>query len=208
MNSKDFGKKVAVLRKEKGLTQSELAQKLNVSNKAVSRWETGEGFPEITILPSLAKELGVTVDDLLNDFEADEPNIVEEVHNTSQAYTKKVRNEIPFEKPYWKSLTVFNKIGTITLGLNIGAVLIYLLFVILSIIFDGLPALFFIPVIIYGFAAIAGKFGLIVTIIGLLAGLFELYDKQTKVSIAITLMLLIATYVLPLIVVSSSMFVV
>ncbi len=57
MNSKDFGKRVAALRKEKGLTQSELAEKLNISNKAISRWETGEGYPEITILPSLAVSL-------------------------------------------------------------------------------------------------------------------------------------------------------
>ena len=41
MNAKKFGEKIAALRKEKGLTQLQLAEKLNVSNKTISRWETG-----------------------------------------------------------------------------------------------------------------------------------------------------------------------
>ena len=47
MNTKQFGEQVAALRKARGLTQAQLAEKLNISNKAVSRWETGEGYPEI-----------------------------------------------------------------------------------------------------------------------------------------------------------------
>lgn len=51
-------------RKEKGFTQKQLGDKLSVSNKTVSKWETGEGFPDITILPALAEALNITVDDL------------------------------------------------------------------------------------------------------------------------------------------------
>ena len=67
MNSKIFGERVSALRKEQGITQSQLAEKLNVSNKTISRWETGEGYPEITLLKPLATALGVTVDALLGE---------------------------------------------------------------------------------------------------------------------------------------------
>lgn len=72
MNSKIFGEKIAALRKAKGLTQARLAEILNVSNKTISRWETGEGYPEITLLAPLAKALGVSVDQLLSDEESGE----------------------------------------------------------------------------------------------------------------------------------------
>lgn len=69
MNTKQFGERVAALRKKYGMTQSQLAEQLNVSNKTISRWETGDGYPEITLLAPLAKALGVSVDYLL----AEEP---------------------------------------------------------------------------------------------------------------------------------------
>lgn len=69
MNKTSFGNKISELRKKQGFNQSELAEKLNVTNKAVSRWETGEGYPEITLLVPLANALGTTVDDLLGNEE-------------------------------------------------------------------------------------------------------------------------------------------
>ena len=65
MDAKVLGTTIARLRKKNGLTQSELAEKLNISNKAVSRWENGLGFPEVTQFPALASILGVTVDYLM-----------------------------------------------------------------------------------------------------------------------------------------------
>ena len=65
MNPVDFGKKITMLRKKQGLTQSELAQRLNVSDKAVSKWERGGGFPEITQLPALSDIFSVSVDYLM-----------------------------------------------------------------------------------------------------------------------------------------------
>ena len=62
----DFGEFLYTLRKEKGLTQSQLASLLGVTNKAVSKWETGEAMPETSLLLPLSKILGVTVDELLN----------------------------------------------------------------------------------------------------------------------------------------------
>ena len=54
------------LREEKKLTQEELAAKLYVSSKAVSKWETGQGFPDISLLEPLAKALGLSVIELLS----------------------------------------------------------------------------------------------------------------------------------------------
>ena len=59
------GKLIATLRLEKGLSQSELGLKLGVTNKAVSRWETGRGYPDTALLLPLAAILEITVDELL-----------------------------------------------------------------------------------------------------------------------------------------------
>ncbi|MBE6950942.1 MAG: helix-turn-helix transcriptional regulator [Ruminococcaceae bacterium] len=60
-----IGKRIALLRKEKGLTQEELAQHMGVSPQAVSKWENDQTCPDISALPKLARLLGVTVDELL-----------------------------------------------------------------------------------------------------------------------------------------------
>ena len=60
-----IGKRIALLRKEKGLTQEELAQHMGVSGQAVSKWENDQTCPDISALPKLARLLGVTVDELL-----------------------------------------------------------------------------------------------------------------------------------------------
>lgn len=66
MDNKKTGNFISAMRKSLRLTQQDLAEKLGVTNKAVSKWETGEGYPEITIVPALAEILGVTADELLN----------------------------------------------------------------------------------------------------------------------------------------------
>ena len=65
MDSKSIGKTIASLRKKSGMTQSELAERLNVSNKAVSKWENGQGYPDISLFPSLAALFGVSIDYLM-----------------------------------------------------------------------------------------------------------------------------------------------
>ncbi len=65
MNKEKFGAFVAALRKEKGMTQKELAEALFVSDKAVSKWETGQSLPDVSLLIPLAEKLGVTVTELL-----------------------------------------------------------------------------------------------------------------------------------------------
>ena len=65
MSKHSIGKTIATLRKAKGWTQVELAEKLNVSDKAVSKWESESGLPEISQLPTMATLFGVTIDYLL-----------------------------------------------------------------------------------------------------------------------------------------------
>ena len=60
-----IGKRITLLRKEKGLTQEELATHMGVSPQAVSKWENDQTCPDISALPKLARLLGVTVDELL-----------------------------------------------------------------------------------------------------------------------------------------------
>ena len=57
---------IAKERKNKGYTQKQLAEKLNISDKTVSKWECGNGFPEVSLLLPLCDELGITVNDLLS----------------------------------------------------------------------------------------------------------------------------------------------
>ena len=66
MDNEKFGNFVKELRKEKNLTQKELAKRINITDKAVSKWERGLSFPDITMLNILSKELDVTVEELLN----------------------------------------------------------------------------------------------------------------------------------------------
>ncbi|MBE6800391.1 MAG: helix-turn-helix transcriptional regulator [Ruminococcaceae bacterium] len=65
MNAFEIGKFISELRKEKALTQKELAEKLNVTDKAVSKWETGRSAPDIALLTALSEILGVTVVDII-----------------------------------------------------------------------------------------------------------------------------------------------
>ena len=65
-----IGKRIAHLRKEKGLTQEELAQHMGISPQAVSKWENDQTCPDISALPKLARLFGVTVDELLEGKEA------------------------------------------------------------------------------------------------------------------------------------------
>jgi len=65
MNSSKVGKLIADLRKKNEMTQVDLANKLNISDKTVSKWESGNGYPDISQLPKLAKLFNITVDELL-----------------------------------------------------------------------------------------------------------------------------------------------
>ncbi len=66
MNAQKTGLLIYEMRTRKGLTQKELAEKCNVTDKAVSKWERGEGCPDVTVLPRLAEIFGIEVESLMN----------------------------------------------------------------------------------------------------------------------------------------------
>ena len=66
MDQIKIGKFISELRKEKGMTQEQLAVKLGVTQKSVSRWETGKNMPDLSLLQLLSAELGISVSELLD----------------------------------------------------------------------------------------------------------------------------------------------
>lgn len=85
-----FAQNLIYLRKQMKLTQLELAEKINYSDKAVSKWERGESIPDVTVLMTIASLFGVTLDFLVTEHA--EPEIVAE--QTSYAKAVKKRNRM------------------------------------------------------------------------------------------------------------------
>lgn len=82
MEKKSIGSFIAALRKANGMTQQEVADRLKVSNKTVSKWERDESYPEITLIPVIAELFGVTSDEILrgeripgNELAAEGPDV-------------------------------------------------------------------------------------------------------------------------------------
>ena len=95
MDAQKVGSKIAELRKKRNMTQQQLADEISVTNKAVSKWETGGGLPDISILPALASVLGVSVDEIISDPKEANSNtdIINDLHGDSQ------RNKRYLKKP-------------------------------------------------------------------------------------------------------------
>lgn len=81
MDKNTTGRFIAELRKQKGFTQKELAEKLMVTDKAISRWETGKGLPDTSLLKPLGDVLGVSVTELLSGKEIEEVDMKERADN-------------------------------------------------------------------------------------------------------------------------------
>ncbi len=75
MNQSVTGKFISIKRREKNLTQEQLAEKLGVSNKTISKWETGKCMPDYGIVKSLCEELDITVAELMDGEEAEEKSV-------------------------------------------------------------------------------------------------------------------------------------
>lgn len=76
MDQKKTGKFIQTLRKEKNLTQKELADKLLITDKTVSKWETGKGLPEVSLMLPLCEILGISVNELLTGEKLDQTQYV------------------------------------------------------------------------------------------------------------------------------------
>ena len=81
MSNKTFGEMISSLRREKNMTQNDLVDKMNVTDKAVSKWERNLSCPDINSIPKLAEILGVSVEKLLNAQTKQENSKVEDIIN-------------------------------------------------------------------------------------------------------------------------------
>jgi len=133
MNSIDCGKFIADLRKKKKLTQNELADLLRVTNKAISRWETGEGFPDVTLIPQLAKILNVTADELL-----------EGKRRTNDELKLYDNYKLTFKNTYFATILVSIVAYIAFLSLSYSTFKVMIAFLVYSIIFVGGAIWFFI----------------------------------------------------------------
>ena len=83
MDTKEFGSFISAQRKAQGLTQKELADKLMVTDKAISRWENGHGYPDIETLEDLSAALGVSLVELMHSKKQEDVSIsLEEANKT------------------------------------------------------------------------------------------------------------------------------
>ena len=102
MDQIKIGKFIAAKRKERNLTQEKLAEKLGITDRAVSKWETGKSLPDASIMLELCGLLGITVNDLLSGEEVTmekinektEKNLIEMVRQKEEADRRLLRMEV------------------------------------------------------------------------------------------------------------------
>lgn len=92
MNQVEIGKFIASCRKEKGFTQVQLAEKLNITDRAVSKWETGKSMPDSSIMLELCDLLGITVNELLSGERIEMDHYEEKVNQNLIELKKKDEN--------------------------------------------------------------------------------------------------------------------
>lgn len=84
-----IGENMKRIRRERGLTQEEVAAHLGISFQSISKWERGDGYPDITMLPALANYLGISIDELLGVSEIEKNNQYCEINQTWDENNKK-----------------------------------------------------------------------------------------------------------------------
>ena len=94
MNQTEIGKFIARCRKEKKLTQAQLAEKLNITDRAVSKWETGKSMPDSSIMLELCEILGITVNELLSGEKIDMEHYEKKADENLIALKRKDENNI------------------------------------------------------------------------------------------------------------------
>ena len=95
MNQEKIGKFILELRKEKNMTQQELADKIGVTDRAISKWENGRGMPDLSLLKPLCKELEITINELISGEKIDKKDyqekLEENIFNTIDYTDKKIK---------------------------------------------------------------------------------------------------------------------
>ena len=111
MNQKKIGSFLKELRKEKGITQEEFAEKINVSGRTVSRWETGTNMPDISLLIEIAEFFDVSIPEIINGERKSEI-MNEEVKEVAEKLSDYANVE---KESIIKSIRSFSIVGTIAL---------------------------------------------------------------------------------------------
>ena len=117
MEKKTIGQFIAVLRKANGMTQQDVADRLHVSNKAVSRWERDECAPYLSLIPAIAEMFEVTCDELLR---GERLNSGREYDFTEEAYFKqKSKGDKVFKILMYNRLKKYKNLTLISLGITV-----------------------------------------------------------------------------------------
>lgn len=117
MNQMDIGKFIANCRKEKGFTQVQLAEKLNITDRAVSKWETGKGMPDSSIMLELCQILDISVNELLNGERIEAENVNRKADETLLALKRKDEDNINKNTIIAIIFTVIMIIGMLVCGI-------------------------------------------------------------------------------------------
>ena len=125
MSNKSIGEMISSLRKEKGMTQNDLAEKMNVTDKAVSKWERNLSCPDVNSIPKLAEILGTTVEELLNAQSKKENSKVDEIINIALLGVGLAMGSCIIVTSVLKQIDMNNAITM--LGIGISCLAIYLL---------------------------------------------------------------------------------
>lgn len=112
MNQTEIGKFIARCRKEKNLTQAQLAEKLNITDRAISKWETGKSMPDSSIMLELCEILGITVNELLCGARAGMEGFEKKTDENFLALKRK-------DETHRKSNGIFSLLFSVTLLLGI-----------------------------------------------------------------------------------------
>ena len=123
MEKKTIGSVIAALRKANGMTQKELAERLNVSDKTVSRWERDDGAPDLATIPAIAEIFNVTCDELLRGERKSpaERNEVSEETETSPKGEKQRQWLLKNTLSHYQNLTY------IAMGISVGGLIVALI---------------------------------------------------------------------------------
>ena len=108
MEQEKIGKFILQLRKEKNMTQKELAEKLGVTDRAISKWENGRGMPELSLMKALCDELGISVNELLSGEKI-------ESEDYQEKFEENIINTIEYanKKTVHKNIVVLSIIGAV-----------------------------------------------------------------------------------------------
>lgn len=102
MDIEKIGCFIAKLRKEKGLTQSQLGERLGVTNKTISRWETGSYMPSVDMLLQMSEEFGVSINEILNGERLSEESYKPTAEKTIAEVLKSSTFTLGERKSFWK----------------------------------------------------------------------------------------------------------